>query len=164
MGFPGRVVFCAVLLSSCAASRHVVLVECDRGTSLTRGIQDGASGHKARFGFTHSCTPETRALAVSAYTEGFEASRPRRAHIVKEEEVTPEAEAEEVGTLDPAVPVPSTVRAPSTVQWECEIEANSKVFTGSGITRDEALGSARATCGSHYQAQYCTKSDCKQTL
>jgi len=165
MRFPRRIMLCAVLLSSCAGTRQAILVDCDRDTSLTRGIKDGASGHKARFGFTRSCTPETRAIAVASYTEGFEASRPRRAHAAKElEEVAPESEAEEVGTLDPTVPVPSTVRAPSTVAWECEIEANSKVFTGSGITRDEALGSARATCGSHFQAQYCTKSDCKQTL
>jgi hypothetical protein len=43
------------------------------------------------------------------------------------------------------------------------VEARSKVFTGTGGTRAEALGSARETCGSHFQASLCNKADCRQS-
>jgi hypothetical protein len=33
-----------------------------------------------------------------------------------------------------------------------------------GASREEALGSARSSCGSHLQASYCSKADCKQSL
>lgn len=56
-------------------------------------------------------------------------------------------------------------REPATISWACELEANAKVFTGVGLSRDEALHSARSTCGSHFQASYCTgKVDCKPLL
>lgn len=72
----------------------------------------------------------------------------------------------------PSVPLPGAAgialprldRDPAAAGWVCEVEARSKVFTGAGGTREEALGSARASCGSHFQASYCTKADCKQSL
>jgi hypothetical protein len=150
----------SVLLSGCAGITHSTLADCTREVALSRGMKDGAAGRKTYLQFTRSCTPATRDLAVAAYREGFELSRPKRKAGVtaQKEEVEDEEQAESELLL------PSPVRAPSAISWVCEVEASSKVFTGVGVTQTQALGSARAHCGSHFQASYCTKSDCRQTL
>ncbi|HEY8279459.1 MAG TPA: hypothetical protein VIH99_07550 [Bdellovibrionota bacterium] len=96
------------------------------------------------------CTPSTRAPAIAAYHEGFESGRSRREKEKAEVGEGPHTDARE--------------RKPATLPWVCEVEASSKVFTGVGNTRDQALGSAMENCGSHFQASYCAEAECKQNL
>lgn len=168
----GMAICVVVLLTSCAGARHSVQIECTREAALARGQADGAAGHKSHLSFTHSCTPETRELAVAAYKEGFQSARPKRKAALsaaREEADTAEvAELEDENSdtqlaLEP-LPSPAAARSPSALSWVCEVEASSKIFTGVGGTQTEALGSARANCGSHFQSSYCTKSDCRQAM
>jgi hypothetical protein len=154
------------VLSGCAAF-HPTTLECSRETARERGLKDGASGRRADSSFLKTCNADSRAPALGAYREGFETTRPK--HKASREESDEEDDAVETLSVKPvavpsALPAPRPVREPSALSWVCEVEANSKVFTGVGGTREEALGSARSTCGSHFQASYCTKADCKQSL
>ena len=156
------------LLSGCAGTMHSTHVECTREAALSRGLKDGAAGHKTHLEFARACTSATRELAVAAYHEGFESSRPKRKpglSAAKDntgaDDLASDSDSEDAPAL---LQLPSPVRAPSAISWVCEVEASSKVFTGVGGTQGEALGSARANCGSHFQASYCTKSDCRQNM
>jgi hypothetical protein len=170
-----KIIACALLVSGCAATHPSALVDCPRDPALARGVRDGASGHRASTGFLHFCTPESRAAALSAYREGFAQSHPK----VKKASLAPadanakedaeDSDDETAGVAAdpataPALPLTPPVREPSAISWVCEVEANSRVFTGVGQSQDEAVRSARETCGSHFQASYCTKADCKQNM
>jgi hypothetical protein len=158
----GLAIGVSVLLSGCASFTHSTLVDCTREAALSRGAKDGAAGRKIHLQFTRACTSATRELAAAAYREGFESSRPKRKPgLTALKEI---AEDEELADSESLLPLPSPMRAPSAISWVCEVEASSKVFTGVGITQTQALGSARANCGSHFQASYCTKSDCRQNM
>jgi hypothetical protein len=154
----------AFLATGCATSPTIPLVDCARDAALARGVKDGAGGRKASLSFLQTCTAETRVSAKAAYREGYASARPKKKEAAIEPIEEIEDDGADVATDTPAPPV-TPVREPSAaVSWVCEIEANSRVFTGAGLSRDEALGAARATCGSHFQASYCTKADCKQNL
>lgn len=159
------------VLFGCAGVRHVTQAECPTEMAHARGLKDGGAGKKANISFLRSCTAETRALAVAAYREGYAFTRAKH-KVGKEDsalEVADVADEEEdsAGTEEEAsapLTMPTPVREPSAVSWVCEVEAESKIFTGIGSTRDEAFASARSTCGSHFQASYCTKADCRQNM
>ena len=163
------------LLASCAAMRPSTLQNCSREAALAHGVKEGASSHKADLSFLPSCSPESRGAALAAYREGFKSGRSSRIREKREpsaQETAEEGEEQSSGEaeapLDAATMagllLPGSLKEVAAVSWVCEVEAESKVFTGVGVTRDEALGSARATCGSHIQASNCTKADCKQNL
>jgi ribosomal protein L16/L10AE len=48
--------------------------------------------------------------------------------------------------------------------WVCEVEASQKIFTGMGVSQEEASKAAHTTCASHLQASYCRKTECKENL
>lgn len=151
--------FCVILLSSCALTRQSSLPRCSRDASFSRGAKDGVSGHNFEQAFLRSCSPESRGAARLAYREGFGASHVREEGKIKLEKI------EVTGEILPEIfSISSPLPESASIAWVCEVEANSKIFTGVGGTRDEALGSARSTCGSHFRASYCQKSDCRQNL
>ncbi len=145
-----------IFFSACAGLRQSTAIDCSREASQSRGVKDGASGHGPQLSFLHSCSIESRSSAQFAYREGFEEGRAQR---------EPEFEKIESEIAFPLTNLdPSPVRKPAADSWVCEVEAQSKVFTGIGGTRDEALVSARSNCGSHFQASSCNKADCKQSF
>lgn len=144
-----------VLLTGCAITRHSATNPCSREGSLARGQKDAAMGRSQETVFLKTCSQELRPSAQAAYREGFEAARAKRALSGKDEEMLTEIDG---------IPVLDSSRAPASPSWVCEVEANSKVFTGVGVSREEATGSAKASCGSHMQASYCEKADCKQNM
>ena len=171
----------ALLLSGCAASQLEISPRCYSEEAFSAGARDGAEGKKASFAFARQCPLDLRKEAIGAYRRGFEANRPRKKTVklqkdekeekedleisdaeVELEENSPAQAGEPVSMPPTAVPLP--VRDPNGLSWVCEVEASSKIFTGVGVTKDEALGSAKANCGAHFQASYCTKADCKQNL
>lgn len=160
-----KIALCTLLVTGCAGTRQAAQVDCPRDFAMARGVKDATTGHKLSLSFLNSCTAESRADASAAYREGYASAHPKH-KLVKDEPQVDTSDDEDTSPLDLSGPVvlPPPVREPSAVSWVCEVEANSRVFTGVGVTRDEALDSARATCGSHFQASYCTKSDCKQNM
>lgn len=150
MRFVRCLAVCAALFS-CSAQNVVVLQECSREAGVARGARDGKAGRNADLSFLQNCSPENQSVASVAYREAFDAAKARRNKV----------ESNELGSAAMAAPVG---REPAGQRWVCEVEANSKVFTGTGISRDEALGSAKSTCVSHFQASNCTQSECKQSL
>lgn len=162
MKFPTQIVLSALFLAGCANNRPIAVEKCNRENSFTLGMRDGTSGRTPSYVFLNDCPPASRSSALSAYQEGFNAGRSR----VKALKISPEQERfEENGANLRVGPLPAEpVRQPSNLSWVCEVEANSKIFTGVGLSREEALGSARATCGSHFEASYCEKADCKESL
>ncbi len=151
MKFAWMFALSAFLFSGCAITRYSDAQPCSRENSLARGQKDAASGKNQEAAFLKSCGAETRAAAQVAYREGFENYRSKKA--AGKSELAEEEAAE--------LPV---ARAPANLSWICEVEANSKVFTGVGASQEEARGSAKASCGSHVQASYCEKADCKQAM
>ncbi len=76
-----------------------------------------------------------------------------------------------VASVAPDVWSPEKKREPKTMlrelaaqAWVCEVEANSKIFTGVGASQQAAVHSAQSTCGSHFQASYCHHAECRQNL
>lgn len=53
------------------------------------------------------------------------------------------------------------IRQPS---WVCEVEGASRIFTGVGLTAEEAVVAAKNTCGSHLRATFCKQTECRQLL
>jgi hypothetical protein len=148
---------CAVLYS-CALQHQVVVRDCARDQSYARGAREASQGRALDLGFSHSCSPASRVDAIAAYRDGYDSVKPHPA------EETASAELATGENAPASVEASAVLRGPAATAWVCEVEANSKIFTGVGATRDEALGSAKSTCGSHFQASYCNKSDCKQSL
>jgi hypothetical protein len=74
-----------------------------------------------------------------AYREGYESRRKRR-------------------------PSTASGRLPIFPAWVCEVEAESKVFTGVGASVEEARRSARDTCSTHFQASNCQQAECSHSL
>lgn len=151
-----RAIACVLGLAlySCAAQKPLSSSECTREYGQARGVKDGKSSRQPDLSFLQGCNDESRATALAAYRDSFEISKAKRD---KEEEESPEAKALKPPSILPA-------RDPAGETWVCEVEASSKVFTGTGLSREEALGLARSTCVSHFQASYCTESSCKKDL
>ncbi len=143
-----------VALYSCAAQKaSSPQQDCTREMGAARGTKDGKAGKGPDLSFLQACVEESRAVSLSSYRDAFEAAKSKRVKEEKEEEAAPVA-----ATLTPAG------RQPAAQNWVCEVEANSKIFTGTGISKDEALGSAKSTCVSHFQPSNCTFAECKQNL
>lgn len=142
---------CAALYS-CAAQNVDLIPECSREAGLSRGARDAKAGRASDTGFLENCLPENRAAGIAAYREAFEAA-------AKTKRVKEDAES----AITTAASLPPS-RKPAAQSWVCEVEANSKIFTGSGASKAEALGAAKSTCVSHFQPSYCNESECKQNL
>jgi hypothetical protein len=155
MRFLWCLALCLALFSCAAQKASVPTQDCARDSSGARGSRDGKAGRLPDLSFLQYCaTAEARGQALQAYREAFEAARPKRAKDHHEESL-----ALPIGSLPPVGREPATPH-----NWVCEVEANSKVFTGSGPSKEEALGLARSTCVSHFQASNCADSECKQNL
>jgi hypothetical protein len=152
---------CAVLFS-CALQNQAELHECPRDSYFSRGAKDASLGRPLDLSFSPSCTSGSRVDAIAAYRDGFASQHPVLV-MADQSEAAPAVPVGPAPAMDEAESPPA-LRAPASPSWVCEVESNSKIFTGVGATREEALGSARATCGSHFQAAYCSKADCKQNL
>jgi len=136
-------------LYSCAAQKATLpQQDCTRELGMARGMKDGKAGKKPDFSFLQECFGEARNISLKAYKESFEGTKAKRN---RDEETSPVD-----SVLSPAT------REPANHNWVCEVEAYSKVFTGSGLSKEEALGSARSTCVSHFQASNCSDSDCRR--
>lgn len=147
------IALCTLVVSGCARMR-ANSTTCTRDAAYMQGTRDASAGSSKEDEFQISCTVSTKDIARKAYREGFNATRAK--HRAKNK--TSEFDAEEA-LLD----LPET-RTPAGEEWICEVEASSKIFTGMGGNRDEALKSARSSCGSHLQASSCEKADCKKSL
>lgn len=139
-----------LILSGCAtATKQTPVVEterCDRAAAYERGKMD-ASGERAMDGnFIRSCGKEGRAGILQAYKEGYESIQKSQESDVAKKVISDELQTRQA--------------APTT--WVCEIEANSKVFTGMGATRVEASNSAKTVCGNYFDASLCQASECKR--
>ena len=146
----GRLWAIAALLafSSCASLQKQIAADCLPESGFSRGAKDSEEGLPLNFGFAQTCPSGSRAEVMAAYRDGYN-TQPESAKALE---------------AVPGEATPSVLNPVKPSSWVCEVEANSKVFTGIGSTREEALGSARTNCGSHVQANYCTKADCKQNL
>lgn len=144
---------CATLYS--CAKKPQLQAECSAEQGRSRALKDVRSSRGPDLSFLQGCTDEARSAALSAYRESFETAKARKGK--GEAEVEDEATALKAPSILPA-------REPAAEAWVCEIEANAKIFTGTGISRDEALMLAQKTCGSHFTASYCTESNCKKSL
>ncbi len=141
-------------LYSCAGQRPISSAECTRESGQARGLKDGKGARNPDLSFLQGCSDESRSAALSAYRDSYEAAKAKR---VKEE-----LEEAEAAALKPPAILPG--REPAAAGWVCEVEASSKVFTGTGLSREEALSLARNTCVSHFQASICTESSCRKNL
>ena len=148
---------CAVLFS--CAKKPLLQADCSAEQGRSRALKDVRSARGPDLSFLQGCSDESRNAALSAYRDSFEAAKARKG------KGEPEADAEADTELE-ALKAPSVLpaREPATEAWVCEIEANSKIFTGTGISRDEALMLAKKTCGSHFTSSYCTESNCKKSM
>lgn len=144
---------CAVLYS--CAKKPQLQAECSAEQGRARALKDVRSSRGPDLSFLQGCTDEARSAALSAYRESFEAAKARKGK--GEAEPVTEAEALKAPSVLPT-------RDLAAEAWVCEIEANSKIFTGTGVSRDEALTLAKKTCGSHFASSYCTETSCKKTL
>lgn len=153
--FAVAIAICAAALNSCA-KKPMLQDDCNRETGQARGLKDGRAARGPDLSFLQGCTDEARASSLAAYRESYEAARAKKVKGDEGEEV------ESAQPLKPPAILPG--REPAAESWVCEVEANSKVFTGTGLSREEALGLARGTCSSHFQASYCTESSCKKNL
>lgn len=140
----------SLVITGCAGQRAPSLGECSPMLASVRGRDDGAAGRNREASFLHACRPESRPGARAAYRDAWETARAER-----------EVESED-GDASPILATPA--RSPAAASWVCEVEANAKIFTGVGESREEALVSARSTCGSHFRAAYCGQADCKQNI
>jgi hypothetical protein len=135
---------CAIIFSvffaSCATApvRVSQSENCDAKKSYAKGKKDADMGMLPSTFLFRSCDSEQRKLALKAYKRGYEAR-----------------------SETPALEEPENREENA---WVCEIEANAKVFTGVGISQEEAIQSARKTCGSHMQSSSCGSTECRKTL
>lgn len=140
-------------LSACATAPRpatpVISAFCSKDASRERGFSDARDGTARDTAFLRLCASGERDAYLRAYRDGYEAGR-RKAHEVARPE------------LNNSVPLPSLGRNLASPEWVCEVEASAKIFTGVGPTRSDADRSARETCGAHFQASYCSQSDCRQ--
>lgn len=152
-----RVLWClavCVALYSCAAQKGASpQQDCTRESGNQRGLKDGKNGRSPDLSFLQGCVEESRNVSLAAYRDAYETAKNKR---LKEEH-------EELSAPMDAAMLPAG-RQPATQSWVCEVEAGSKIFTGTGISKDEALGSAKSTCVSHYQPANCTAAECRQNL
>ncbi len=141
-------------LYSCAGQKPILGSDCNREMGQARGVRDAKQGRDPDLSFLQSCQDEARSVAFTAYRESFESTKAKM-----------EKEAKAVLPA-PGLKPPSVLpgRDPAGDAWVCEVEANSKVFTGTGLSQEEALGLARSTCVSHFQASHCTEASCKKNL
>lgn len=157
-----------LLAFGCASTRQKAAPVCNEYGAYARGQRDGLASRNLEMSYLNSCPLMIREVLRASYRSGFEVSRAavkRNRDLEKqlpaeeemEEEASVQPTAEELARLAPA-------RDPASPSWICEVEASSKIFTGMGITREEALSSARSSCGSHLQASSCQNADCKQSL
>lgn len=116
---------------------------CQAKESYDRGARDAAQGLPANPDFIRFCK-DTQLGTLESYHNGYESQR-------------------RIAPVAPPAPLARPVLARKNT-WVCEVEASRKVFTGVGASQDEALRSAKDTCGSHFQASYCTQTECKQSL
>jgi|GEM_PF-4468623 len=144
---------CAALYSCAAQKGPSPQQDCTREAGALRGAKDGKNGRNPDLSFLQSCVEESRHVSLSAYRDAYESAKNKRIKEEREELVAPMA--------GPLLPVG---RQPAMQSWVCEVEAGSKIFTGTGISKDEALGSAKSTCVSHYQPSNCTTAECRQNL
>ncbi len=142
-----------VALYSCSHKPAAPSTDCSRELGQSRGIRDGKSGKSPEIAFFQTCSDDSRAAAVGAYRDAYETARIKRSKEDAEAFLVPAA-----ATLTAAG------REPAAQSWVCEVEAGSKIFTGTGISKDEALGSAKATCVSHNHPSSCDSAECKQNL
>jgi hypothetical protein len=155
MRFVWSLAVCLALYSCAAQKASSPQQDCTREMGAARGAKDGKSGKVPDLSFLQACVEESRALSLSSYRDAFETAKAKR---LKEEIEKESAAAPTAVTFTPAG------RQPAAQNWVCEVEANSKIFTGTGISKDEALGSAKSTCVSHFQPSNCTSVECKQNL
>lgn len=119
---------------------------------MLRGTRDGAAARQPQdLLFLDDCASGSSAAATQAYRDSFASARAKRMRELADAEAAAKAAAE------------AKARGAGAA-WMCEVEASSKIFTGTGRSREEALGSARSTCGSHVEASYCSKAECKKTM
>lgn len=142
---------CALLLTSCAITRPKDNPECAESASFEKGASDAATGKAKEFYFPRVCPEDIHADLLQAYRDGYEAERTK--HPVLEARTLASTRVAD----GYAMPI-----AKST--WVCEVEASEKVFTGMGASKAEAAEAAHTTCSSHFQASYCGKTECKQSL
>ncbi len=139
-------------LSACAGAPRpaapLVSSFCSKDASRERGFSDAADGTTRDTAFLRLCAAPERDAFLRAYREGYDAGR-RNAHEVARPELKD----------PPALNLSRNLASPD---WVCEVEASAKIFTGVGSTRADADRSARETCGAHFQASYCTQTDCRQ--
>lgn len=141
----------ALALVGCATSRVKDSSECARRTAFQRGVSDATMEKLVTYAPPKSCQGDARAQLFLSYHEGFESVRARRLAQGRGP----------AGTLrvKDGYGVPSGKRS-----WVCEVEASQKIFTGEGLSRQEAVSAARNTCSSHFQSSYCRKAECKKSL
>jgi hypothetical protein len=139
---------CALVLglSACATVQQSEPDFCGSQQSFERGVQDARQGKSASHSFTEQCDPENISQLTKRYRQGYasEKSRQRQKAVKKENE--------------------ARFSSLAASAWICEVEAFAKVFTGVGASMDEALKSAKSSCGAHFQASSCNQSDCKKSL
>jgi hypothetical protein len=150
----GFLILLPTALFSCA-SKPVQNMECSIELARKFALRDARNGERLDLSFLQGCSAETRSAALEAYKESYEASKRKRAK---------EKSAQSVGDESLSAPSIVPIREPEQESWVCEIEANAKIFTGTGLSRDEALSLAKKTCGSYFAASSCTESNCKKSL
>ncbi len=117
---------------------------CEEKKSYARGKRDAENGLMPAVAIYKSCNSEEKAAATQAYKRGFESVAAETSLSSSEKEIKN------------STPTPNA--------WVCEIEANSKVFTGVGNSQEEAIRSAQNTCGAHLQSSSCGESECRSSL
>jgi hypothetical protein len=137
---PLRIILASAILVSCASAPVRVSSSdgCDSKKSYTKGKKDAEQGLLPSIAAYRACGSEQRNLAIRAYKRGYEA--------LSENGALEETETQEI------------------TAWVCEIEANAKVFTGVGISQEEAIQSAKKTCDSHMQSSSCGTTECRKNL
>lgn len=137
-------VIAVIVISGCAVqptSVSSIPAICDEAKSLQRGKREAEAGQLPSLAAFKSCPAKEREAYHRAYKKGYES-------------VKGNSEALSVEKI--------SLNAPSS--WVCEIEANSKVFTGVGYSQEEAMQSAKKTCGAHMQSSSCGATECRSSL
>ncbi len=137
-------VIAVAVISSCAAQPTSISVTpsiCDETKSLQKGKREAEAGQLPSLAAFKSCPAKEREAYHRAYRKGYESVKGNK-----------EDTAAEKISLDAAS------------SWVCEIEANSKVFTGVGFSQEEAMQSAKKTCGAHMQSSSCGSTECRTSL
>lgn len=150
----------AFLLSACATVHQEEPQLCREGHSVyLKGLRDGEAGKAPDEASFSLCSEAERAALQRHYRDGY-----AWGHSQHRDQQTPAVTGELIVKPQDIASGNRVVQAIPTSPWVCEVVASAKVFTGFGNSRDEAVSSAKESCGAHFQASRCGRMECKKSL